>query len=98
MGHCIGGAATEKFDLVRPFANWVENPIPLGPVPATGVNFAPATYQVSLAQGPATRPLCRYPQEARFTGSLSVIGGVPVASNPADLADPTKYQRIAARP
>jgi hypothetical protein len=25
-------------------------------------------------------------------------GGVPVASNPADLADPTKYECIAAEP
>ena len=51
------------------------------------MNFTPATYQVSFVQGPATRtrPLCPYPQQARFTGSVSVIGGVPIATNHADL-------------
>jgi feruloyl esterase len=105
MGHCGGplgggGAATDQFDLVTPLANWVENGTPPGPINAKGVNFTPATYQVSFVQGPATRtrPLCPYPQQARFTGKVSVIGGVPIASNLADLADPTKYQCIAAKP
>jgi feruloyl esterase len=105
MGHCGGaygggGAATDQFDLLTPLANWVENSTPPGPLNATGVNFTPATYQVSFVQGPATRtrPLCPYPQQARFTGNLSVVGGVPIASNPADLADPTKYQCIPAKP
>jgi hypothetical protein len=100
MGHCVGGAATDQFDLVTPVVNWVENGTPPGPINATGVNFTPATYQVSFVQGPATRtrPLCPYPQQARFTGSVSVIGGVPVATNQADLADPTKYQCVAAEP
>jgi hypothetical protein len=105
MGHCggpvgNGGPATDQFDLVTPLANWVENGVPPGPINATGVNFTPATYQVSFVQGPATRtrPLCPYPQQARFTGSVSVIGGVPVATNLADLADPTKYQCVAAQP
>jgi hypothetical protein len=42
----------------------------------------------SHVSGPAmrTRPLCPYPQQARFTGSVSVIGGVPIATNHADLA------------
>jgi tannase/feruloyl esterase len=100
MGHCLGGPATDQFDLLTPLVNWVENGTPPGPVSAKGVNFTPATYQVSFVQGPATRtrPLCPYPQQARFTGSVSVIGGVPFATNQADLADPTKYQCIAARP
>jgi feruloyl esterase len=100
MGHCLSGPATDQFDLLTPLANWVENGTPPGPINATGVNFTPATYQVSFVQGPTTRtrPLCPYPQQARFTGSVSVIGGVPVASNPADLADPTRYQCVAARP
>jgi hypothetical protein len=100
MGHCSGGAATDQFDLVTPLANWVENGTPPGPIPATGVNFTPATYQVSFVSGPTTRtrPLCPYPQQARFTGNVSVIGGVPIATNQADLADPTKYQCVAAEP
>jgi feruloyl esterase len=100
MGHCRGGAATDRFDLVTPLVNWVENGTPPGPINATGVNFTPATYQVFFVSGPTTRtrPLCPYPQQARFTGNVSVIGGVPVASNPEDLGDPTKYQCIAAKP
>jgi feruloyl esterase len=97
MGHCAGGAATDQFDLLTPLADWVENGVAPGPVPAKGVNFTPASYQVSFVQGPATRtrPLCPYPQEPRFTGSVSIVGGVPVATNLADLADPTKYQCIS---
>ncbi len=100
MGHCGGGPATSQFDLLTPLANWVENGTPPGPVNATGVNFTPATDQVSFVRGPATRmrPLCPYPQQARFTGSVSIIGGMPVATNQADLADPTKYQCVAAQP
>jgi hypothetical protein len=100
MGHCTSGPATNQFDLVTPLVNWVENGTPPGPINATGVNFTPATYQVSFVQGPTTRtrPLCPYPQQARFTGSVSVVGGVPIATNQADLADPTKYQCVAAQP
>jgi hypothetical protein len=100
MGHCSGGAATDQFDLLTPLVSWVENGVPPGPIPATGVNFTPAAYQVSFVSGPAsrTRRLCPYPQQARFSGNVSVIGGVPVASNSADLADPTKYQCIAETP
>jgi hypothetical protein len=99
MGHCGGGASTDKFDLLTPIVNWVENGIAPGPIPATGTNFTPAAYQVSFVMGPATRtrPLCPYPQEPRFTGSVSLVGGVPVATNLADLADPTKYQCISTR-
>jgi hypothetical protein len=100
MGHCFGGPTTGIFDLLTPLVNWVENGTAPGPINAIGLNFTPARYQVSFVQGPAsrTRPLCPYPQQARFTGSVSVIGGVPVATNQADLADPTKYQCIAASP
>jgi hypothetical protein len=100
MSHCIGGPATGQFDLVTPLVNWVENGTPPGPINATGVNFTPVSYQVSFVAGPTTRtrPLCPYPQQARFTGSVSIVGGVPVATNQVDLADPTKYQCVAAQP
>jgi hypothetical protein len=100
MGHCSGGPTTGIFDLLTPLVNWVENGTPPGPINATGLNFTPARYQVSFVQGPATRtrPLCPYPQQVRFTGNVSVVGGVPIASNQADLADPTKYQCVAAQP
>jgi Tannase and feruloyl esterase len=96
MGHCAGGPATDKFDLLTPLVNWVENGTPPGPVNATGTNFTPAVYQVSFVQGPATRsrPLCPYPQQLRFIGSVSTVSGVPVATNQTDLADATKYRCV----
>jgi hypothetical protein len=77
MGHCRGGPATDQFDLVTPLANWVENGTPPGPIPATGMNFTPATYQVSFVQGPAThtRPLCPYPQQAVLPGTYRSSAG-----------------------
>ena len=98
MGHCSGGAATDKFDLLTPLVNWVENGTPPGPVNASGTNFTPAIYQVSFVQGPTTRsrPLCPYPQQPRFTGSTIIQGGMPVAANQADLADPANYTCISA--
>ena len=100
MGHCTGGPATDHFDLLSPLADWVENGIAPAEVPATGMNFTAATYQVSFVTGPAvrTRPLCPYPQQLRFTGQVSIAAGVPVASNPADLGDPANYRCISAPP
>ena len=97
MGHCTGGAATDTFDMLTPIVNWVEHGTAPGPVTASGTNFTPATYQVSFVQGPAarSRPLCPYPEQPRFTGSVSNVGGVPVATNQADLADPSKYRCVA---
>lgn len=98
MGHCQGGAATDKFDMLTPLVDWVEHGTPPGPVTASGTNFTPATYQVSFVQGPAarSRPLCPYPSQPRFTGSVTTVGGVPVATNQADLADPANYRCVPA--
>ncbi len=98
MGHCGGGAATDKFDLLTPLADWVEKGTGPGPVNASGTNFTPAVYQVTFVQGPATRsrPLCPYPQQARFTGPTMIQDGMPVAANQADLADPANYTCISA--
>jgi Tannase and feruloyl esterase len=100
MGHCSGGPATDRFDMLTPLADWVEKGIAPAAVQATGTNFTPAVYQVSFVAGPTTRtrPLCPFPQQLRFTGNVSNVGGVPIASNLPDLADPTKYQCILAQP
>jgi hypothetical protein len=100
MGHCSGGATTDKFDVLTPIANWVEKGIAPGPVTASGTSFNAVTYQVSFVQGPTTRsrPLCPYPQQARFTGPTSISGGVPVATNQADLADAGKYECVSPAP
>lgn len=100
MDHCSGGATTDQFDMLTPLVDWVEHDTAPGPVTATGVNFNATTYQVvgnyitgGFVNAPTTRsrPLCPYPQEARFTGSVSVVNGVPVASSPAALASASNY-------
>jgi Tannase and feruloyl esterase len=88
MGHCGGGPATDTFDMLTPLTQWVENGVAPGPVVATGTNFAATNsgYGTGLSSyaglsGPTTRsrPLCPYPQEARYIGSTAA--GLGVASN-----------------
>jgi hypothetical protein len=105
MGHCSGGATTDHFDMLTPLAKWVENGTAPGPITASGTSFNAATYQVGFVSGapdnaPTTRsrPLCPYPQEARFTGSTTMVNGVPVATNPADLAVASNYRCIMPSP
>jgi hypothetical protein len=100
MDHCTGGATTDQFDMLTPLTDWVEHGTAPGPVTATGVNFNATTYQVvgnyitsGFVDAPTTRsrPLCPYPQQARFTGRKTVVDGAPVAANPADLANASNY-------
>ncbi|OVZ59693.1 hypothetical protein CDO44_11215 [Pigmentiphaga sp. NML080357] len=66
MNHCSGGPATDKFDMVTAIVNWVENGV------------APDAVQASARAGSdapwpgRTRPLCPYPQQARYLGSGSL--------------------------
>ena len=105
MDHCTGGATTDGFDFLTPLVSWVENGIAPGPVIATSraTAFSATTYQVvgTYITGPPvnaplqrSRPLCPYPQQARFTGSTSVVNGVTVAMPSSQLADPSKYACI----
>ena len=103
MDHCTGGATTDGFDFLTPMINWVEKATPPAGVPASGTNFNAATYQVvgnyitgTFVNAPTTRSrlLCPYPQQARFTGKVSLVNGVPVASNPSDLASAANYACI----
>ena len=102
MDHCTGGATTDQFDMLTAIANWAENNTPPAGIPATGVNFNATTYQLvgnyitgGFVNAPTTRNrlLCPYPQQARFTGATTVSpsNGVPVATNPADLASAANY-------
>ena len=76
MNHCSGGPATDQFDLLTPLVNWVEKGQAPDTVLATarsagnpgGVN---ADVPASWAAG-RTRPLCPYPQVARYKGSGSL--------------------------
>jgi feruloyl esterase len=76
MNHCSGGPATDQFDMLTPLVNWVER----GAAPASitasargagnagGVNAdVPASWAPNR-----TRPLCPYPQVARYKGTGSL--------------------------
>lgn len=72
MGHCRGGPGTDLFDMLTPLVAWVEQGTAPDRIIASGTNFtaAPAT---------RNRPLCPYPQEARYIGPAD--GDLAVASN-----------------
>jgi feruloyl esterase len=66
MGHCYGGDGPNIFDLESPLAAWVEDNKAPGPILA--LHFpanAPPT------KPDRTRPLCPYPEVAKFKGSGS---------------------------
>jgi feruloyl esterase len=63
MFHCRGGFGTDRFDAMTPLINWVE----------TGAS--PARIEASSMEGGKavrTRPLCPYPEIARYGGSGSI--------------------------
>jgi len=60
MGHCAGGEGPNTFDMVTPLEQWVEH------------QQAPARVVASHSTAgkvDRTRPLCAYPQVARYTGA-----------------------------
>ncbi|MFO1295308.1 MAG: tannase/feruloyl esterase family alpha/beta hydrolase [Rubrivivax sp.] len=76
MNHCSGGPATDQFDMLTPLVDWVERGIVPASVRAqargTG-NAGGANVDVPAAWSTArSRPLCPYPQVARYKGSGSV--------------------------
>lgn len=58
--HCSGGVGVNSFDVFTPLVEWVEK----GKAPHT----IPATRMVD-GKAVMTRPLCPYPEVARYTGS-----------------------------
>jgi feruloyl esterase len=72
MGHCSGGPATDQFDPLTPLIKWVEHGIEPGSLVAQARgpgNSGGANADVPASWSPTrTRPLCAYPQEARYTG------------------------------
>jgi feruloyl esterase len=76
MNHCRGGPATDQFDMLTPLVDWVEK----GVAPARAIagarglgNPGEINADVPADWSPArTRPLCPYPQVARYTGSGSL--------------------------
>ena len=63
MSHCGGGDGPNGFDMVTPLEQWVEH----GEAPQSVV----ATHR-SGGQVDRTRPLCPYPQVAKYKGTGSV--------------------------
>jgi feruloyl esterase len=64
MGHCGGGPATSQFDLFTALVDWVEKDAPPNRVSAIAPNDTPWPGR--------TRPLCPYPEYARYLGSGSI--------------------------
>jgi feruloyl esterase len=62
MAHCGGGEGPNQFDMVSALEHWVEK----GEAPATVIASRINNYRTER-----TRPLCPYPQVARYTGSGS---------------------------
>jgi Tannase and feruloyl esterase len=62
MGHCGGGEGPNTFDMMVPLEQWVEQ----GQAPARVVASHSTNGTVDR-----TRPLCAYPQVARYTGTGS---------------------------
>jgi feruloyl esterase len=63
MAHCSGGEGPNTFDMVTALEQWVEK----GQAP-TKINASHATD----GRVDRTRPLCPYPQVAKYTGSSSI--------------------------
>jgi feruloyl esterase len=62
MGHCAGGNAPTRFDALAALEPWIEK----GQPPSTML-----AAQIVQGQTKRTRPLCVYPQVAKYNGSGS---------------------------
>jgi hypothetical protein len=62
MFHCSGGVGTSTFDAVTPLVQWVEKGIVPASIPASRVVDGKIV---------RTRPLCSYPEVAKYKGSGS---------------------------
>jgi feruloyl esterase len=63
MAHCGGGDGTSSFDMLTAVANWVEK--------GTAPDRIPAS-RIRESKVDRTRPLCPYPQVAKYKGTGSL--------------------------
>jgi feruloyl esterase len=63
MGHCGGGEGPNTFDMMAPLEQWVEKGTPPTRIDAS---------HSSNGTIDRTRPLCTYPEVARYTGTGSI--------------------------
>jgi feruloyl esterase len=64
MNHCAGGPATDQFNAFAALVDWVEKD--------TAPDRITATARAATPWPGRTRPLCPYPQVARYSGSGSL--------------------------
>jgi len=79
MGHCGGNAATDRFDMLAPLVNWVENRVAPDTVIASGANFSATLGTLTGLPTTRSRPLCPYPGTLRYTGPAG--GDISIAAN-----------------
>ena len=70
MFHCNGGVGADTFDKLGPLADWVEHGAAPDAIPASRVIGGKVV---------RTRPLCAYPEVARYKGSGSTDDGANFA-------------------
>ena len=63
MGHCSGGEGPDTFDMIGPLDSWVQS----GTLPQQIV-----ASKITAGKVTRTRPLCPYPQVARYKGTGSI--------------------------
>ena len=75
MGHCAGGPSTDQFDMIAPLVDWVEKGVAPQAIIASARGAGnPAGVNMELPpdwSANRTRPLCVYPQVAKYKGSGS---------------------------
>jgi feruloyl esterase len=77
MYHCSGGPGPNTFDALTPLVNWVETGAAPETIAATKfINDTPPAIQMN-------RPLCVFPEVAKYSGS----GSTSIAANFACVAD-----------
>ena len=83
MNHCSGGPATDSFPIFSAMVNWVEKGQAPDMIVAQSSTSAPATYGWALPTGATTRvrPLCPYPQYARYIGPGGTSASALAAQN-----------------
>lgn len=75
MFHCRGGVGPDRLDGLTALINWVENGVAPATVTAT---------QMADGKPVRTRPLCPYPQVARYSGSGNPDDAASFACKAAD--------------
>ena len=71
MNHCSGGPATDQFDMLSALVGWVERGEAPASVTASARGAGSSAANAELPAGwsaTRTRPLCPYPQVARYKG------------------------------